>query len=282
MATAINPDRVIWRFGIVPAKTQMQFGEGLLCVVKELTALLFASGQADPKELIMINLTEVITSDGRTIETLTAFVLDAEHDILSVVTALQAHIDLLHDEFVRNHIPAERFGVLDQAMARLISDTTDLASVSELARAPRSKQPLMLETLMHEIAAETRSAFSKSQVSLSCEIAKGTTLLGDAVNVKTMVTKMVMSLLQRCRVLETLKIVGLTHNKRVSLSFSIGLEANNSNFRPWRLGELRLLSTNGEGIGLSAVDAMARLHHGQLSVSELPKDREGYRLTFRI
>jgi hypothetical protein len=224
----------------------------------------------------------LLKPEEKAIDTLTAFVRDAEHDLLSVVTALQAHIDLLYEEQISNHMPVDRFAVLNRSIARLIADTTVLASVSELALAPRSKQKLLLEGLMQEIAAETRSAFSSSQVSLSCEIATGTTLFGNAGSLKVMIKGMVLTVLHKCHKLETVRIVGLTHKKRVSLSFDIGLEAYEGAFEPWQLGELRLIPTNGEGIRLAAVDAMARLQHGQLSVCTAPDLRPRYRLTFRV
>src|SRR5690606_37957934 len=96
-------------------------------------------------------------------------------------------IDLLHDEQVRNNMPVDRFAVLNRSIARLIMDTTVLASVSELAQTPRSKQRQTLEQLVQEIADETQSAFSNSQVSLSCEIVKGTSLIGNAGSLKTMI-----------------------------------------------------------------------------------------------
>src|SRR4029453_8993345 len=118
------------------------------------------------------------------IYTLTAFVRDAEHDLLSVVTALQAHMDLLYFDLVNNHMPVDRIAVMNRSIARLISDTTVLASVSELALASRSTEKLMLDGLMQEIAEETRSAFSSTQVSLSYHIAKGTSLFGNASSLK--------------------------------------------------------------------------------------------------
>ncbi len=118
--------------------------------------------ETDPREIQMADITN--ESPERSIDTLSAFVKDAEHDILSVITALQAHIDLLHEEQVRNHMSVDRFAILNRSIARIVTDATSLSSVSELAHAPRSKERVILDVLMQEIAAETRSAFSKSQV----------------------------------------------------------------------------------------------------------------------
>jgi signal transduction histidine kinase len=231
---------------------------------------------------LMANLANVISLDARGFDTLTAFLQDAEHDIMAVVTALQAHIDVLRDECLRNHMPADRFVVLNRSIARIVSDMSDLASISETANSPRSKHKLILEAIVQEITAETRAVFSNNSVLLACDIAEGTTLLGDPDPVKAMITRVVLSLLAKCKKLETVKIVGLRENKRVSLSFTIGLEPAQGAFKSWRLGDLRLMHTNGEGIGLSAVDAMARLHNGQLSVSHEPNERHGYKLTFKV
>jgi hypothetical protein len=218
----------------------------------------------------------------RTIDTLTAFVRDAEHDILSAVMALQAHIDLLHDEQERNHMPVFRFAVLNRAIARIVTDITVLDAISELLLTPRSNQKQMLEGLMQEIAQETQSAFNTSQVLLSCNIATGTTLVGNSGALKVMIRGIVLAVLHKSHEFETVRIVGLTHKKRVSLSFDTGPESIEGVFKPWQLGELRLTPTNGEGISLAAVDAMARFHHGHLSVSTLSDQRHGYRLIFNV
>lgn len=220
-------------------------------------------------------------SPERSLDTLSAFVKDAEHDILSVITALQAHIDLLHDEQVRNHMSVDRFAILNRSIARLVTDAISLSSVSELAHAPQSKGKVILDLLMQEIAAETRSVFSKSQVSLSCTIAAGTSLIGDADSVKTMITVLLLTILRQCRLLETISIVGMADSdERVILSFNTGKESCKGMPSPWRLGELRLMPTSGEGIELSAVAAMAKLHHGQLSVSTPQNEPGEYWLTF--
>ena len=214
------------------------------------------------------------------LDTLSAFVKDTEHEMIAVVTALQAHIDLLHGEQIINRLSVDRFAVLNRAMDRLISDTSVLASVSDLAQTPLAVEKLTLKGLVQEIADETQPAFKKSQVSLSCDIAKNTTLTGNAGSLKIMITKIVLAILAKCHQMETVRIVGLTDNKRVSLSFDIGLEANLAEFTPWQLGKLRLFPTNGDGITLSSVDAMARLYHGHLSVSTSSDQRHGYKLNF--
>src|SRR5688500_9162486 len=86
------------------------------------------------------------------IDTLTAFVRDAEHNVLSVVMALQAHIDLMHDEQKQNDLPLIRFMILNRAIARITADMVSLAAISDLMQAPSSKQKQMLDVLMREIA----------------------------------------------------------------------------------------------------------------------------------
>lgn len=218
----------------------------------------------------------------KAIDTLTSFVRDAEHELLSVVTALQAHVDLLYDEQARDHRDVDRFCVVNRTIARLITDTNTLVYISEQAKAPRSNQKQMLEGLMQEIVSDTRSAFSISQVLLSCDIAAGTILIGNAGPLKLMITGMLLTVLNKCHKLDIIRVVGATDNRRVSLSFDAGSQDGGGVFEPWRLGKLRLMPLNGEGIGLSAIDAMARLHHGQLTVRTLSDERHGYRLIFRI
>jgi signal transduction histidine kinase len=216
------------------------------------------------------------------VTTLTAFVQDFEHEMLSVMTALQANVDLLRDELVLGRMPIDRFMIVYRAIDRLIEDTATLSAVSELANAPRSKQKLMLEELMQDIAAETQTVFNTSQVSLSCNIASGTTIIGNVVPLKVMLTGLVLSVLYKCHKLDTLKIVGSHSKNRVSLSFDSGQDTDDAIFKPWRLGNLRSVPMNGDGISLSMVDAMAKLHDGQLSVSTFSDERQGYRLIFKV
>jgi light-regulated signal transduction histidine kinase (bacteriophytochrome) len=228
------------------------------------------------------NLFPWLEPQEKAIDTLTAFIRDAEHELLSVVTALRAHIDLLYEEQVLNEQNVDRFSIVNQTIDRLITDGDVLASVSKLAQTPRTNQKQKLEELMQEIAVETRSAFSSKEVSLSCEIAAGTTLIGNAAPLKLMITGMLLAFLHKCHRLDTVRIVGVTNKRRVFLSFNTGLESGECVFKPWQLGELRLSPMNGDGIQLSAVDAMARLHHGLLAVRTLPNYRQEYRLTFRV
>jgi hypothetical protein len=218
----------------------------------------------------------------KTIDTLTAFMQDAEHDMLTVITALQAHIDLLQAEQTSNQCSVTRFAVLNRSIERIISDLNVLSVISELVQAPRSTNRQSVQGLMLEIAAETQAAFELSNVTLSCTIATGTTLIGNAPALKIMITGMVLAVLHKCKKFETVRIVGLADKKSVSLSFDTGSTAGKGDFQPWQLGELRLIPTNGEGISLAAVEAMARLHHGHLSVSSISNDRRGYKLIFNV
>ena len=113
---------------------------------------------------------------------------------------------------------------------------------------------------------------------LSLNIVGGTTVMADPVVLKTMVVQMVLLVLQDCQAGETVRVVAVTDKRRVSLSFAVGLEGRLGPFKRWRLGSLRLIAANGEGIGLAAVEAMARLQHGHLSISAAATDRAGYRL----
>ena len=215
------------------------------------------------------------------VETLTAFVRDTEHEILSVVTTLQAHIDLLHTEQLRYNLPLDRFTYINQSMDRLVADTISLGSVSELTKSPRSKQKQSLEHLVRDITEETRATFERNNVSLSCSIVKGTTLTGNANALKLIIKEVVLAVLQKCRQYETVRITGSSLKKKVSLLCDRGSEANENEFSPWQLGKLHLLPTNGEGIKLSAVDAMARMNRGHLSVRSSLDNRPVYRLSFQ-
>src|SRR5437868_15481207 len=97
-------------------------------------------------------------------DTLTAFVRDAEHDILLAAMALQAHVDLLHYEQDHNQMPVFRFSILNRSIGRIITDVSILGVISELMQAPRSKQKQTVEEMMNEITKETQSAFSTSEV----------------------------------------------------------------------------------------------------------------------
>lgn len=219
-------------------------------------------------------------TDRKSMETLTSFVRDAEHEMLSVANSLQAQIDLLQREQTESEISVTRFNGLDRAIARLINDTNILGAVSALTILPRSKRKQKLEMLMKEIVSEMKSDFVDSQVALSCEISASVYLSGSKAALKLMFREMVAALLLECQKLETIRITGKIDKKNVSLSFDTGTRNKLCKFEPWQLGELRLVPVNGEGISLAAIDAIARLHKGQLSVKSLPNQRHEYRLSF--
>jgi light-regulated signal transduction histidine kinase (bacteriophytochrome) len=227
-------------------------------------------------------LTPRLEHQERAIDTLTAFIRDVEHDVLSVATALQAHVDLLCEEQPSTGSPSVRFAALNRTIARVITDITYLSSVSELAATPPPKQKLILEGLIEEIARETQSAFTSRHVSLCCQIVAGTAVTCNTGPLKVMVTALVLVVLHECQERESIRIAVQTKGKHVYLSVDGGLPADAGAFKPWRLGELRLRPTNGDGITLAVVDALARLQHGRLSVSTGSSQRHGFRLILKV
>lgn len=214
------------------------------------------------------------------IETLSAFIRDSEHEMISTATALQAHIDLLHDEQVRNRLPVDRFDVLNHAIDRLIKDTGILATVAAEAELPVTRKRWSLKKLIQDVVEETSAALSISKVSLNFDVPENATVVGNDGLLKMMIKELVLVVLPTCHEMDTLNITGRSLHKRISLSFEIGSALNNREFLSWQLGSLRLIPTNGEGIMLSAVDAMAKLNNGYLSVRGSTDNRKGYRLTF--
>ncbi len=156
------------------------------------------------------------------IETLTAFVRDAEHEMLSVATALQAHVDLLQREQEEDLVSTTRFTVLNHVIERLVSDASILASVSELTRIPREKTKQNVSKIMREIVSETKSEFIASHVSLSCDIEPDVSLVGSTGALKMMFKETVLALLFECENLETIRISGKTDKKNLSVSFDTG------------------------------------------------------------
>lgn len=221
-----------------------------------------------------------LQSDRKAMDVLGAFIRDAEHEMKSVTTALQAHIDLLHHEQTKNSVSSERFKILNRAVARLISDTNILAAVTELTLTPRINSKFRVDALIQEITNETKLNFSAQGVLITSNVTAETNLNGSADALKLMLKETVLALLQECKKLETISITGRTDRHRVSLVFETGEKDNQGTFENWQLGKLRLCPTNGEGISLAAVDAIARMHRGQLSVKTLLNQRHEYRLVF--
>jgi hypothetical protein len=215
------------------------------------------------------------------LDTLAAYVRDYEHELLSVATALQGHVDLLSSE-TRNTISEKnRLAAVNRTINRIVKDANALLSVSELAMVPPSKQRHSLDSLIQQVVLDTKSAFLADQVALTFNIAKGMTLKGDFGPLKLMITAMFMAVLHRCHKFDTVQIEGVSSKRVVSLSFQSGRKAKDGSFAPWRLGELRLIPLNGDSIGLSTIDAMARLQNGRLSVWTKADHAQVYRLLFK-
>ncbi len=218
--------------------------------------------------------------DRKAMDILAAFIHDAEHEMKTVITALQAHIDLWHHEQSLNYVSQERYGVLNRAVARLISDTNILAAVTELTTTPQVNTRIKLQGLIEEITDETRSNFREQDVFINANITSESSLNGSAIALKLMLKETVLALLQECKKKETISITGQTEKKGMSLIFETGADENHGKFEDWQLGKLRLNPSNGEGISLAAVDAIARMHRGQLAVKTSKNQRHEYRLLF--
>lgn len=216
------------------------------------------------------------------LEILTAFVKDTEHEVLTVITALQAQIDLLHNEQRKSNVPLENFTVINRNISRLVADTTTLGRVSEFSKAPRSSERQVLEKLVRAVAEETRAAFEDSNVTLVCKIVKGTMLVGNDRSLKLVIKELLLAVLRKCHQLEVVQLTGYTHKKEVSIMCEICSDNYDNEFTLWQLGHLHLVPLNGEGISLSAVDAIARMNKGHLGVRSSSEKRNGYKLSFKL
>ncbi|MBP7861739.1 HAMP domain-containing histidine kinase [bacterium] len=219
-------------------------------------------------------------ADNQNIETLTSYIMDTEHEELSVITALKAHLDLMQDELARNSQPLSRFVILNRSIIRLISDIESLTSVSQQAIAEPQKQKLVLEDLLKEIEISTQPEFSEKEVSLSWNIKKGTVLIGNAIQMKHMLTEIIYNILHGCKKLDNINITGQEKKRCVSMTFSANPIPTVTDYIPWRLGELRLIPSNGDGIGLATIAAMAKLQHGQLSITGFKTEKQVFKLVF--
>ncbi len=219
-------------------------------------------------------------TDNQAIETLTSYIKDTEHDELTVITALKAHLDLMHDELRRNSQPLSRFAILNRSVMRLINDIESMASVSQQAIATQVNQKLLLEDLIKEVEASTQDELSEKEVTLSWNIKKGTFLMGNAIQMKHMLSEIIFNILHGCKRLDNINITGQEQKKCVSMTFSANPIPRETNYVPWRLGELRLIPANGDGIGLATVAAMARLQHGQLSITGFKTEKQVFKLIF--
>ena len=77
-----------------------------------------------------------LQQEQRAIDTLTAFIRDAEHDVLSVVTSLQAHVDLLHDEQERKNKIIETY--VKDAMLPYVDVEVKNVALDDLRQSPYS------------------------------------------------------------------------------------------------------------------------------------------------
>lgn len=219
-------------------------------------------------------------TDNHTIETLTSYMKDTEHEELTVITTLKAHLDLMHDELRRNSQPLTRFAILNRSVMRLKNDIEAMASVSQQAIATQLNQKLLLEDLIQEVEVSTQAELGEKEVTLSWNIKKGTVLMGNAIQMKHMLTEIIYNILHGCKRLDNINITGYEQNKCVSMTFSANPIPTETNYIPWRLGELRLIPSNGDGIGLATVAAMARLQHGQLSITGFRTENQVFKLIF--
>lgn len=216
----------------------------------------------------------------RSLDILTDFIIDAEHELIAVVTALQAHIDLLEAGLTKTEDAPERFAAINRAVSRLLADTAALASISELTKQGHSKEKSSLCLLVNETMSEMQVPIRDAQVIVSCDIPETAKVTASSSSLKLMLKALLLEILHKCDKQGTLRISALRKSRSVSIAFDTGRGAKESNFHSWRLGELHMRPTNGEGIRLAAIAAMARINHGYLSVCNLTDLPDEYSLTF--
>ena len=132
-----------------------------------------------------------------------------------------------------------------------------------------------------EVVAETQPDFLANHVGLSCTIAKNSSLPGYAAPLKLMFKAMLLAVLCTCKNLDKVKIVAALKKNLVSINFDTGLKSEAKEFKHWPLGKLHSVPFNTEGIGLAAIDAMARFHQGHLSVCHHKNQHDEYMLSFK-
>ncbi|MBX9725441.1 MAG: hypothetical protein K2X81_28850, partial [Candidatus Obscuribacterales bacterium] len=152
--------------------------------------------------------------------------------------------------------------------------------VAELAKARLSKQPIIMDKLIKAAVVEVRLLLLRRKISVSNNISKEQTLTGDTNPLRLLFKALLLTAIANCD--EGDKINIECAEKESNLSFTLGTELGSDNcfFEAWRLGELRLIASHDQGIELAAIDAMARMQGGYLSVCTKLDKYSGYRLTF--
>lgn len=224
----------------------------------------------------------VIQLELSNIDILSAFIKDFVHELLAVITAMQANVDLLEEPGVKNSAANKRINIIKKSINRLLRDTRVLTDVFRLSGKSKGQKTVNLEKLIKEVTDETNKDFQDRNASLCSDIAKNVTFTGDPVCYKKMIREIVLAILSLSKNIKIVNLVASTSEKAVSIKFFDGESSDLGVFQPWRLGELRLTPTNGDGIMLSAVDAMARLNSGNLNIRNLPDLPRAFQLKFNV
>lgn len=216
------------------------------------------------------------------VDTLSAFNIDFEHELHAVTTVIQAQIDLVFDERIENSDPISRATILNRNLDRLVKDTKSLSVVSNLAKLPQSKEKVRFQSLLEAVAYDTLPEFSARETSLSFFDAQESSLFGYSESLEHMLIRVVLIVLQLNKALDIVTIVVESSKENVSLIFDSGIKDNEKpEFKRWQLGKLHLMATNGDGIMLSAVDAIARMHSGYLSISTALSKKQTFKLILK-
>ncbi|MHB8596324.1 MAG: sensor histidine kinase [Ktedonobacteraceae bacterium] len=202
------------------------------------------------------------------------FVADASHELRTPVTVIRSMTDIALENglsfeeciAVLSDVNAEA-----ERLGQLVSDLLALARADE-AQLPLDHEPVRLDLLAVDVVATMEPLAFERGITLQVQTTEPTTVLGDTARLIQMMMGLVDNALTYTNAPGTVTLTVIRDGSQACLKVSdtgIGIAPEDAAHifeRFYRTDPARSRVAGGNGLGLSIVDWIVRVHHGSISV----------------
>jgi heavy metal sensor kinase len=202
------------------------------------------------------------------------FVADASHELRTPVTVIRSMTDIALENGLSFEECIAVLGDVNaeaERLGQLVSDLLALVRADE-AQLPLDNEPVRLDLLAVDVAATMEPLALERGITLQIQTTEPATVLGDTARLIQMMMGLVDNALTYTNAPGTVTLTVIQDGSQACLKVSdtgIGIAPEDAAHifeRFYRADPARSRAAGGNGLGLSIVDWIVRVHHGSISV----------------
>ncbi|MFB2836445.1 sensor histidine kinase [Floridanema evergladense] len=206
------------------------------------------------------------------------FTADASHELRSPLTAIKTSVDVMRNHPERIHPADEKklaaIASATQQMSSLVEDLLLLTRMdAQTATINQQLIPIPLDEILSDLVDFLELQAEEKEITLKSHLLTGVFVKGDATKLTRLFANLIENALQYTPKGGTVTIFMKRLDRSVIVSVEdtgIGIAAENLPFvfdRFWRADKARTRREGGLGMGLAIAQAIAKHHHGEITVT---------------